>query len=99
MGETTTVYSIAQQLNKPMLLAPPPPCPLQHGHDHHEGKCDHSSHDHGAKEESGHDHGHGHEHKEEEVPAWKKRALDADPNAAPFGGSWGDEMQVDATKK
>ena len=32
------------------------------------------------------------------MPAWKKRALDADPNSAPFGGSWTTEMQVDATK-
>ncbi|GMI25907.1 hypothetical protein TrCOL_g12470 [Triparma columacea] len=70
------------------------------GHDHGHGHKD-EGHDHGhGHKEEGHDHGHGHGHKEEEeVPAWKKRALDADPNAAPFGGSWGDEMQVDATAK
>ena len=35
-----------------------------------------------------------------DVPAWKKRALEsgADANAAPFGGSWGAESSVDATK-
>jgi len=35
----------------------------------------------------------------DEVPAWKKgKMADADPNAAPFGGSWGAESQTDATK-
>jgi len=37
---------------------------------------------------------------DEEVPAWKKNAMDADPNAAPFGmASWNSgEASVDATK-
>lgn len=44
---------------------------------------------------------HGHDHaKEEDIPAWKKRALEsgADASAAPFGGTWGAESSMDATK-
>jgi hypothetical protein len=47
---------------------------------------------------------HGHDHTMEEVddkmPAWKKRALESggDADAAPFGGSWGAESSLDATK-
>lgn len=64
-----------------------------HGHDHKDPE--HASH----KDEH---HGHLHEHSEktEEVPAWKKRALEAglsDPTAAPFGGSWTTEASLSAT--
>lgn len=40
------------------------------------------------------------EGKKEDMPAWKKRALEAggDASAAPFGGSWGAESSMDATK-
>ena len=84
----------------------------EHGHEHEKKGHDHG-HEHQKEPSSGHDHGHGHEEKahdhghdhgkkkeDEEVPAWKKRALEekADPNSAPFGGSWTTEMQVDATK-
>ena len=46
-------------------------------------------------------HGHDHkkdEEKKEEMPAWKKRALEegGDANAAPFGGSWNTETKVSA---
>ena len=69
------------------------PCfQCQHEHNDHE---QHKSHEH-----SHHEHGHAKKNKEEEVPAWKKRALEsgADPNAAPFGGSWAAESSLDATK-
>jgi hypothetical protein len=58
-------------------------------------KCQHE-HEHGQHKSHEHEH---HEHKEE-VPGWKKRALEsgADPNAAPFGGSWATESSLDATK-
>ena len=63
-------------------------------------------HSHEHKHEHGHEHGHEHEHdhnhhneeEEEAVPAWKKIAMDADPNAAPFGGSWNTESSMAATK-
>jgi len=49
-----------------------------------------------------HEHGHDHDHKkEDDVPAWKKKALESgsdDPMAAPFGGTWNAESSVDATK-
>mmetsp|Transcript_19723 Transcript_19723/g.29213 ORF Transcript_19723/g.29213 Transcript_19723/m.29213 type:complete len:175 (+) Transcript_19723:98-622(+) len=84
-----------------------------HDHKHDDHKCDgghahehkHSSHDHShdhKKKEEHHDHEHAHKHHEEkedeDMPAWKKQALDADPNAAPFGGSWNVESSMDATK-
>ena len=67
----------------------------QHEHKH-EHKNEHKHDEH--KEH--HDHSHDHKKKEEEdnVPAWKKRAMEADPTAAPFGGSWGAETSMDATK-
>jgi hypothetical protein len=65
-----------------------------HGHSHKE---EHHDHSHKEAEHHGHSHGHSHDEKEDDVPAWKKQAMDADPNAAPFGGNWGTEMQVDAT--
>ena len=34
----------------------------------------------------------------DDIPEWKKKAMDSDPNAAPFGGSWGAESSVDATE-
>ena len=72
-----------------------------HGHAHKEEKG-HDGHDHGHghKEEKGHDHGHKHEGEmDEDVPAWKKKALESgsdDPMAAPFGGSWNTESSMDA---
>jgi suppressor of tumorigenicity protein 13 len=85
----------------------------EHAHYHGHDKCtadhSHSAHDHescedttcggGHNHEHGHGHGHSHKHQEEgeDIPAWKKKAMDADPNAAPFGGSWGAEASVDAT--
>jgi hypothetical protein len=80
----------------------------EHSHDHHDHhhKKEEHSHDHGHKKEECHDHDHGHKHehphhhheKEEQVPAWKKKAMAADPNAAPFGGSWNAESNISATK-
>jgi len=48
----------------------------------HKGDCDHKKD----------------EEKKEEMPAWKKRALEegGDANAAPFGGSWNTETKVSA---
>jgi hypothetical protein len=34
--------------------------------------------------------------KKDDMPAWKKKALEADPMAAPFGGSWTTEASVSA---
>ena len=74
-------------------------------HDHHGEKCteDHShDHHHHAEKEKEHHHGHGHDHaakeKDEEIPAWKKQALEAgdDPMAAPFGGTWNAESSLSA---
>jgi hypothetical protein len=77
----------------------------EHDHDTHKEK--HHGHDHGHEpEQSEHDvhehHGHSQEHAQttNEVPAWKKRALEAgasDPMAAPFGGSWTTEASLSAT--
>jgi hypothetical protein len=33
----------------------------------------------------------------DDTPAWKKAALEADPNAAPFGGSWNAESNLSAS--
>mmetsp|Transcript_18585 Transcript_18585/g.28704 ORF Transcript_18585/g.28704 Transcript_18585/m.28704 type:complete len:134 (-) Transcript_18585:199-600(-) len=59
------------------------------------------SHDHEHKHEHGHKHGHAHK-EEEDVPAWKKKALEegaTDPMAAPFGGSWNVESSLSASDK
>jgi len=75
-----------------------------HSHEH-----DHKKHEHkkNHEEKHGHDHSHNHDEKMAEadaaaadVPAWKKRAMESgeDATAAPFGGSWGAESSVDATK-
>mmetsp|Transcript_14630 Transcript_14630/g.31536 ORF Transcript_14630/g.31536 Transcript_14630/m.31536 type:complete len:185 (-) Transcript_14630:1461-2015(-) len=81
----------------------------EHGHEHkHEHEHEHE-HEHGHKHEDKHDHhdhshGHGHDHsdkkEDEDIPAWKKKAMESsndDPMAAPFGGSWNMESSVDAT--
>ena len=71
-----------------------------HGHEHH-GDDHHHGHEHGdasACTHESHAHKHGHEKSAEDIPAWKKKALDADPNAAPFGGSWNTESNITATK-
>lgn len=74
-------------------------CTTDHSHsahDHNEsGKDDNKCGDSGHSHEHGHGHSHKHKEEEEDIPAWKKE--DADPNAAPFGGSWGAEASVDAT--
>lgn len=79
-----------------------------HGHDHKkEHSKGHHHHDHShedKKEHKAHDHGHDHAHEEdvkmenadEDIPAWKKEAMSADPSAAPFGGSWNTESNVSA---
>ncbi|EED93782.1 predicted protein [Thalassiosira pseudonana CCMP1335] len=87
-------------------------CTSDHGHNHHhatpkelEESCDScdSGHSHEHEHEHKHEHAHQHHHdhkKDEEVPAWKKRAMEDgnDPSAAPFGGSWNTESSMDATK-
>ena len=82
----------------------------EHAHDH--GTCtakhDHHEHEHAHGHEHSHGHGgsctadhshdeHAHHHKDDDIPAWKKKAMDSDPMAAPFGGSWNTEASVDAT--
>ena len=32
-----------------------------------------------------------------DIPTWKKEAMNADPNACPFGGTWETEASLDAT--
>ncbi|KAL7538513.1 hypothetical protein ACHAXR_008600 [Thalassiosira sp. AJA248-18] len=89
-------------------------CTSDHGHDHNDhaddaAACDegdacdggHShEHEHEHKHEHGHSHGHEHKTEEDNIPAWKKRAMESggDGSAAPFGGSWGAESSMDATK-
>lgn len=48
----------------------------------------------------GHDHEMKDAPKDDDMPAWKKRAMEGggDASAAPFGGSWGAESSLDATK-
>ena len=75
-------------------------CTSDHSHSahgHHDDSCEDDKGDSGHNHEHGHGHSHNHEEEEKDTPAWKKEAMDADPNAAPFGGSWGAEASVDAT--
>jgi hypothetical protein len=51
------------------------------------GEHSHSSHKHETDAAKKHD-----------MPAWKKKALEADPMAAPFGGSWTTEASVNAAE-
>ena len=87
-------------------------------HDHEHGHDEHHHEDHNHKEEhepehehDHHEHDHEHEHHEhkhdhakeaEEIPAWKRRALESgtavDPMAAPFGGDWKSESMANATE-
>ena len=75
----------------------------EHEHKHHEHKHhEHKEHDHSPDHEhKHHEHKHEHEHaKKEDIPAWKKRAMesgDNDPMAAPFGGTWNTESSLSAT--
>jgi hypothetical protein len=50
-----------------------------------------------------HEHGHEHpnEHKIDDVPAWKKNAMEeeGDVTVAPFGGTWTTESNVSASGK
>jgi len=64
----------------------------EHSHEHHE----HHDHEHHHHDAHAHEHDH-HEKEAEEMPAWKKKALESDPNAAPFGGSWNTESNVSAS--
>jgi hypothetical protein len=69
-------------------------------HEHHE-KRSHDQHKHEHHEKKSHDQEHKHEHDDDDIPAWKKKALEAgagDPMAAPFGGNWNSESMVDAQK-
>jgi len=46
-------------------------------------------------------HAHSHGEKKDDLPAWKKKALESgndDPMPASFGGNWTAEASVDATK-
>jgi hypothetical protein len=80
-------------------------------HDHKEKHHDHEHHSHDHKEKhdaDGHQHKHHvhsenceHEHDhtthhQDDIPAWKKAALTADPTAAPFGGNWHIESNISA---
>uniref|UniRef100_A0A7S4W9J5 STI1 domain-containing protein n=4 Tax=Ditylum brightwellii TaxID=49249 RepID=A0A7S4W9J5_9STRA len=81
-------------------------CKEDHNHEHghgHEDKHGHDhEHEHEHKHEHEHEHEHAHDHKKDEkddIPEWKKKAMamDNDPMAAPFGGSWNMESSMDAT--
>lgn len=70
----------------------------EHGHDHKEKHEEHVHHMHSDEHDhkEHHEHEHGHDH-HDDIPAWKKAALGADPTAAPFGGNWQTESNVSAT--
>jgi len=86
-------------------------CTHDHGHDdHHEEKHETHGHEHSQGHEHSHDHHkdthkechdphHDHKEHDDDTPEWKKKAMDADPNACPFGGSWNAESTADATKE
>jgi hypothetical protein len=66
-----------------------------HSHEHsHAAKQDSRDHHAHSHKEPEHAHEHGHD---DDMPAWKKKALEADPMAAPFGGNWNTEASVSAT--
>jgi hypothetical protein len=77
-----------------------------HEDDHHEHKhtehCAHEHHDDHHQHEHHHDGGddamHPPHDTSDDVPDWKKKALSADPSAAPFGGNWHSESNVSATE-
>ena len=74
-----------------------------HSEKHDEGHQhkDHvQSDEHDHKEHHHHEHGHAEktEH-HDDIPAWKKVALSADPTAAPFGGNWQTESNISATEE
>lgn len=54
------------------------------------GHHEHKGHEHTASDHHDHDHGHKEHAADDEMPAWKRQALEAgsDPTAAPFGGTW-----------
>jgi hypothetical protein len=62
----------------------------KHGHEH---KHDEHKHEHKHK------HDHDHDSKKDDVPEWKKAAMDSDPSAAPFGGNWNTESSANAGKE
>ena len=73
----------------------------EHEHKHHEHSNKHHEHS-NEHEHKHHEHSNEHDHsnkKEDDMPAWKKRAIESgasDPHAAPFGGDWGSESNVSA---
>jgi hypothetical protein len=80
----------AQLLLSPLLLLYCTVVLEDHSHAHNKHDEEKEHHDH---------HGHGHAKKEEEIPAWKKRAMETgdDPMAAPFGGTWNMESSLSAS--
>jgi len=74
----------------------------EHSHSAHDHEHQEHSHEHKHEhQEHSHEHGHKHAHEEteEEMPAWKKKALESgatDPMAAPFGGDWNKESNISA---
>ena len=70
-----------------------------HAHYHGGERCT-SDHDHGHEhhvaDETPHSHDHSHD---DNIPEWKKKAMDSDPTAAPFGGSWNAETEVNASEE
>jgi len=68
-----------------------------HAHYHGHEKCT-ADHDHDQEhhaESTTHSHDHAHDDNDD-IPEWKKKAMDADPTAAPFGGSWNQETSTSA---
>ena len=66
---------------------------------------DHHKHEHEHEHKPAHEHEAGHKHhhddkEEQDIPAWKKKALEAgksDPMVAPFGGNWTTESSLAAS--
>ena len=57
-------------------------------------------HSHEKAEHHDHSHGHSSDKMDEDIPAWKKRAMESgnnDPMAAPFGGNWNTESSLSAS--
>ncbi|KAL7505919.1 hypothetical protein ACHAWX_000632 [Stephanocyclus meneghinianus] len=60
-------------------------------HEHHDDPAA-SSHEHEHSHETERDDDHSHH----DMPAWKQEAMNADPAACPFGGTWETESSLDA---
>lgn len=71
----------------------------EHSHDHHAHQNKGHKHDHHGNHDKEQHHSHEHHATEEDMPAWKKKAIESgasDPTVAPFGGNWNSETEISA---